>query len=274
MESTSKVAREMPGGGAFVKESVEALYQHPQVVATYDQDRFSDFKGRVKFHVQLSAVMDLLEVSPGSRVLDLATGTGRFALELARAFPYGGVVGADLSFPMLRRVQEKLHGKSGDMGLIAADAFRMPLPDSAFDNIVTFLFLQHFDGPCRQELYAEIRRLLRPNGVLVMNALNYHYHKDLIETRPVYDVIYRQEELIAELRGVGFRVEAILGAPLHAWHLDCLLRPFRRLSLIRRSEPAQVRIALLLTRLLRCRKKYVTAAPEWIVKCRNPGFSS
>jgi len=175
---------------------------------------------------------------------------------------------------MLQKAQGKLQDDSHKVGLANADAFCMPFSDGVFDNIVTFLFLQHFDDACRQRLYAEIRRLLRPSGVLVMNALNHEYHKELVNTRPVYDVIYRREVLIAELEAAGFQVEAILGVPLHEWHLYCLLRPFQRLPVIRQNESVQLKIALLLTRLLRRREKYIAAAPEWVVKCRKPAFSS
>ncbi len=273
MGATSKIAREVLGG-AFTRESIEALYRHPEVVAIYDQDRFSDFRGRVKLHAQLAAAIGLLDVSRGSCVLDLATGTGRFAVGLAQAFPHVRVVGTDLSLPMLLRAREKLQGDSRRVGLANADAFRMPFSDGTFDNMVTFLFLQHFDGTCRQRVYAEIRRLLRPGGVLVLNALNREYHKELIDTRPVYDEIYCREELVAELSTAGFQVEAILGVPLHPWHLHCLLRPFRRLPVIRHSESALLRIALLLTRWMCRRERYVAAAPEWVVKCRKPVFSS
>src|SRR5947209_13248218 len=51
---------------------------------------------------------DLAGVGPGSRVLDVATGTGDLALELSRRVgPQGQVVGLDFSEAMLERARSK-----------------------------------------------------------------------------------------------------------------------------------------------------------------------
>ena len=51
---------------------------------------------------------DLAEVGPGDRVLDVATGTGDLAIELAkRVAPGGEVIGSDFSEGMLERAREK-----------------------------------------------------------------------------------------------------------------------------------------------------------------------
>ncbi len=51
---------------------------------------------------------DLAQVGPGSRVLDVATGTGDLAIELARRVSPGGeVVGSDFSEAMLARARAK-----------------------------------------------------------------------------------------------------------------------------------------------------------------------
>ena len=51
---------------------------------------------------------DLAHVGPGSRVLDVATGTGDLALELARRVgPDGEVLGSDFSEAMLARARAR-----------------------------------------------------------------------------------------------------------------------------------------------------------------------
>src|SRR5207253_9571502 len=54
---------------------------------------------------------ELARVGPGSRVLDVATGTGDLALELARrVFPGGEVLGSDFAQAMLERARAKARG--------------------------------------------------------------------------------------------------------------------------------------------------------------------
>src|SRR5919107_4754462 len=54
---------------------------------------------------------DLAELRPGDRALDVATGTGDLAIELARRVgPQGEVVGSDFSEGMLERARSKAAG--------------------------------------------------------------------------------------------------------------------------------------------------------------------
>jgi demethylmenaquinone methyltransferase / 2-methoxy-6-polyprenyl-1,4-benzoquinol methylase len=101
----------------------------------------------------------------GAVALDLATGTGDLALELARQ---GGrfVVGADFCPEMLAAAVEKVHADAGGAGIafIAGDAQRLPFPDNTFDCLVNGFALRNLsdlDGALR-----EFRRVLKPGGRL------------------------------------------------------------------------------------------------------------
>src|ERR1700719_3321880 len=59
-------------------------------------------------HSWRARAVDLADVGPGSRVLDVATGTGDMAIELARRVAPGGeVVGSDFAEGMLSRARAK-----------------------------------------------------------------------------------------------------------------------------------------------------------------------
>src|ERR1700726_1653852 len=59
-------------------------------------------------HRWRSRAVDLARVGPGSRVLDVATGTGDLAIELTRRVSPGGeVIGSDFSEAMLARARVK-----------------------------------------------------------------------------------------------------------------------------------------------------------------------
>src|SRR5579859_1516846 len=79
---------------------------------------------------------DLAGLAPGGRALDVATGTGDLALELARRVAPGGtVVGADFSEGMLDRARAKAAAATGGVRprFEWADAMRLPYDDDSFD---------------------------------------------------------------------------------------------------------------------------------------------
>jgi demethylmenaquinone methyltransferase/2-methoxy-6-polyprenyl-1,4-benzoquinol methylase len=112
---------------------------------------------------------------PGSWVLDVATGTGLVARELARRRNVR-VLGLDQSEPMLRRGI----GAAGAAGLadriafVAGQAERLPFPDGAFDAVTFTYLLRYVDDPAAT--LAELARVLRPGGV--MAALEFHVPQD------------------------------------------------------------------------------------------------
>lgn len=102
----------------------------------------------------------------GGRVLDLATGTGDFALELARSGDMR-VVGVDFSSTMLGLAQAKL-GRSLQrlrVGLVQADALALPFQESAFDGVTSAFLLRNLVD--LEAGLAEMHRVLKPGGWVV-----------------------------------------------------------------------------------------------------------
>jgi len=113
---------------------------------------------------------DLARVGPGSRVLDVATGTGDLALELARRVSPGGeVVGSDFAEGMLDRARRKAAAADGaDVRprFEWADAMALPYPDDAFDAATVGFGARNFDDLARG--LAEMVRVVRPGGRVVV----------------------------------------------------------------------------------------------------------
>lgn len=100
------------------------------------------------------ALVRALDLAPGARVLDVASGTGLIARAIERR--HGSrVVGVDLSESMLAR---------GSGARAVGDARRLPFPDGAFDGVVFSYLLRYVDDP--PGTLAEMARVLRPGGVL------------------------------------------------------------------------------------------------------------
>lgn len=119
-------------------------------------------------HRWRSRAADLAGVGPGSRVLDVATGTGDLALELSRRVGESGeVIGSDFSEGMLERARAKARA-AGENRLIFewADATALPYPDDSFDAATVGFGARNFSDLTRG--LAEMARVVRPGGRVVV----------------------------------------------------------------------------------------------------------
>jgi demethylmenaquinone methyltransferase / 2-methoxy-6-polyprenyl-1,4-benzoquinol methylase len=107
---------------------------------------------------------DLTALAPGGRALDVATGTGDLALELAdRVAPGGEVVGVDFSERML----ELARAKGGDrVRFESGNALALAYPDGAFDAATVGFGARNFSDLERG--LSEMARVVRPGGRVVV----------------------------------------------------------------------------------------------------------
>jgi demethylmenaquinone methyltransferase / 2-methoxy-6-polyprenyl-1,4-benzoquinol methylase len=105
--------------------------------------------------------------SPDGPALDLATGTGDLAIDLAEVHPHRTVVGADFSLGMLAVARDKLDGleETRRVRLLAADALALPFGTRTF-ACVTSAFLLRNLADLEQGL-REMQRVTRPGGRVV-----------------------------------------------------------------------------------------------------------
>lgn len=115
---------------------------------------------------ELRTARDYLALAPGHDLLDLACGPGNLTRRFAVTAQPGRVVGADLSWPMLRRgARELAGGACPNVALVRADVTRWPFVAAAFDRVHCAGALHLF--PARDAVFRAIRASMKPGGVFV-----------------------------------------------------------------------------------------------------------
>jgi demethylmenaquinone methyltransferase/2-methoxy-6-polyprenyl-1,4-benzoquinol methylase len=120
------------------------------VVLSYGRDR--------RWKQQL---IDAAALTPGDRVLDLATGTGDIALLALRRG--AAVVGLDITLRMVELARKKVSGRAPSF--LVGDMMSLPFPDQSFDVITTGYGLRNV--PDLRHAIGEAARVLRPGGRLL-----------------------------------------------------------------------------------------------------------
>ena len=114
-----------------------------------------------------------LELKPGARVLDLATGTADVALAIARRHPDAHIVGVDPSERMLevgrRKVTER--GQEQTIELHVGDAQSLPFADASFDAVCIAFGIRNV--PDRGRALREMARVTRVGGRVAVLELSY-----------------------------------------------------------------------------------------------------
>ena len=167
-------------------------------------------------------LIDLLALEGGETVLDYGAGTGRLALAAeGRLGPGGRVVAVDESEEMLERLRERLAAAGSRVEPVAIAENRIPLADRSVDRVIAVNLLHEVRG---EAALGEIRRLLRPEGILLV--ADWERGRDPGRVLgPPDEILYTEPEAAAELERAGFAVER-RGARL-PYHFTLLGRPVR-----------------------------------------------
>jgi SAM-dependent methyltransferase len=121
---------------------------------------------------EVNAVVALLGLAPGARLLDLCCGHGRHAVPLAQ-LGYR-VTGLDRSRPLLERAAALAAARGQQVDLVAADMRRLPFADASFDAVLNlFHAFGYLEDEAEDErVLAEVGRVLAPSGRLLQEVAN------------------------------------------------------------------------------------------------------
>ena len=154
------------GPGTLAEPQVRAMFD--RIAGVYD--RMNAVMTAGLHHQWRRRAADLAALHPGAAALDVATGTGDLAFELARRVAPGGtVVGADFSEGML----DLARAKGGRVTAAAvtprfeqANALALPYADDCFDAATVGFGARNFSDLARG--LAEMTRVVRPGGRVVV----------------------------------------------------------------------------------------------------------
>ena len=115
--------------------------------------------------------VDALGIHQPQQILDIATGTGDFALLLAKRIKPQHIVGADISEGMMAVGREKVkeEGLQNEISFQYEDCMQLSFPDGSFDAVTSSYGVRNFQNIDKG--LQEMQRVLRPGGHLLIVEL-------------------------------------------------------------------------------------------------------
>jgi SAM-dependent methyltransferase len=108
--------------------------------------------------------MARIELRPGTKLLDVACGTGNLALIAARR---GCVTsGLDIASNLVAQARQRARQESLDIEFTEGDAEAMPYPDASFDVVVSMYGVMFAPRP--ERVVSELRRIAKPGGLIAL----------------------------------------------------------------------------------------------------------
>ena len=149
------------------KEQVEAMFDH--IAPTYDILNHALSLGIDKGWRQKA--IDKLKPHSPKHILDIATGTGDFAIMAAKSLHPEQVVGADISEGMMQVGRKKVAalGLEHCISFQQQDCLHLSFPDASFDAVTAAYGIRNFAQ--LDNCLAELFRVLKPGGHLLIVEL-------------------------------------------------------------------------------------------------------
>jgi demethylmenaquinone methyltransferase / 2-methoxy-6-polyprenyl-1,4-benzoquinol methylase len=142
-------------------------------------------------------VARMVDAHPGSKILDVATGTGEQAMALAERG--AEVTGIDIAEPMLRVARRK--NRRPNLTFRQADATSLPFADATFDVCSISFALHEMPPSIRDRVLREMARVAKPGGTVVV--VDYGLPRRRVSAWMVYHLVklYERDHYAELVRG-------------------------------------------------------------------------
>ncbi len=169
---------------------------------------FDTFLFRGKLLELRQRTADLARIQSGEKVLDVGCGTGTLAIEvMPRVGATGHVFGIDPGEQQIARARSKAARRGLSIEFQIGVIEHLDFPDQTFDVVLSTIMMHHLSDNLKRQGLAEIARVLKPGGRLVIADFKRP------EERPAQPVRFgaggsRIQDLAALVKDAGFlRVE-------------------------------------------------------------------
>jgi ubiquinone/menaquinone biosynthesis C-methylase UbiE len=141
--------------------------QMEKMVDTYDSYMKKATFGRE--HILRRMTVELAGVKAGDTVLEVGCATGTLSLAAKQAAgPSGQVFGIDIIPGMIEASQRKAAQANVEITFKLGSIDSIPFPDNHFDEVMCSFMIFHMSDETRQKGIAEIQRVLKPGGRLLV----------------------------------------------------------------------------------------------------------
>ncbi|PHR87928.1 MAG: hypothetical protein COA78_36845 [Blastopirellula sp.] len=242
------------------ESEIKLAYEGQEFAEDYIEKRFVNQAQILLHRMQVAAVTDMIGKIKPEAVLEVAPGPGRVTRDIHTS---------------AKRVCLEFNQGMIEVGQAACDpaidwqqgdAFDMPTTghfETGFDLAFTYRFIRHFKTDDRNRVYEQFKRVIKPGGYLIFDAVNEKVSKPIRDAHPegypIYDVLYKNlDELKTEVEAAGFQLEKAI--------------PVQRgfTTMMKCQNLVGPRANWLNKLLISAMQKFSPMAPlEWIAVCRR-----
>ena len=157
------------------------------------------------------AMLNALDIPSGSQVLDIGTGYGLMALEMALRFS-AHVTGLDAdpdALAVAESVYRSLSGFPVPVRFTRGDVYALPFPDASWDWVSSRFVFQHLAQP--QLALSEIRRTLKPGGMCYLEDIDDGWTVQYPPPPPAWAKVLEAFRRLQALRGGDREIGRKLG---------------------------------------------------------------
>ncbi len=131
-----------------------------------EPERHTAYDQILAFHPAMEPILRPLDIRPGMRVLDVGSGPGHTAAELARrAAPGGRVVGVDINAEFIAKSSQRAREAGLALEFVHSPFPPLPFPDRSFDRVFCKNVLEYVDSAA--DTVAEMARVAARGAVVV-----------------------------------------------------------------------------------------------------------